>query len=256
MTLSEQLKTEIRRRVSPLSMEDYREPEVGIRFSVHTLRDGVSVYPEPESLESLAHFIRIGPPGLVAFDIDDADDVLKLFIARNFGVYYKTMFMDSVLEKIDVANFEITNVESLANAIQALSSPVPRAWIYPRQFILTLGELLRESHKSFIFAPSLDLFEDAEKERLGDLDIVCIQDGKLVIGEVKTSVSGFGSDDFDKMEFVAKHIRPDVLIFSAEKGCTSDKPREPERVRQLRTELKSLEIEVRWLCVGSDLKGD
>lgn len=691
MTLSEVLKDQIRRFVSPLSLEDYREPESGIRFSVHTQQDGVSVYPNTESLESLAHWIRIGAPRLVAFDIDNADDVLRLFIARNFGVYYKTIFMDSVLEKIEVENFEITGVESLANAIEALSSRVPRAWIYPRQFsiltgtwppvawnygrdaftvvigesaedvthfwnhpltlaasnrkgineiwlpsvlarddqlrsvlsrwfrklcgwmhsadqpihfvthslseadlqsvvdaltpkaeyyptqscrlssaqipefeetspyasfsktadmswhtgsgkgtllsidgpapsgrsagywmldvhiqydlerlgyqsnqelmwqfprkdqitwqifkrearvnsehypsvlmsgphtsvevtlpsevglfcsmitkepspfkyagpsekgrylsgilklfsglfqassvleerywrrvfeemsvresrdsealpntirklatkmanglkideekviaklrdaaikgfrkgvdfslldfeakarewgddleflyldwhiqnfiesnvfrvglssscdrcgyrdwhhiddvrqtitcngcghsfplhvkdetwqyrlnsllragvaehgcvpvILTLGELLHGSHKSFLFAPSLDLFENPDKERWGDLDIVCIQDGKLVIGEVKTSVSGFGRDDFHKMEFVAKQIVPDVLIFSAEKGCTTDNPREPEKVDRLRNELRPLGIEVRWLCVGGD----
>lgn len=139
MTLSEGLKDEIGRRVAPLSIEDYREPESGIRFSIHTQRDGLSIYPDPESLESLAHWIRIGPPRLVVFDIDDANDVLRRFVSRNFGVYYRTIFMDSVLEKIDVATFKITSVESLANAIEELSSPVPRAWIYPIQFSILAG---------------------------------------------------------------------------------------------------------------------
>src|SRR5439155_6577098 len=60
--------------------------------------------------------------------------------------------------------------------------------------VLVLGQLLRDAHSSFFFSPCLDLFqflseEPRQYERLTDLDIVCIKEGEVVVGEVKSNQS-------------------------------------------------------------------
>ena len=52
MSLGVALKDRINRLVSPLALQDYRDPGNGIRFSIHTHKDGLCVYPEPETLRS------------------------------------------------------------------------------------------------------------------------------------------------------------------------------------------------------------
>lgn len=117
--------------------------------------------------------------------------------------------------------------------------------------ILVLGQLLHDSRKSFIFTSSLDLYEkqiipsafrcrdnplqlptcphnvksqsaigiNADEDTIiakkGDLDIVCIKDGKFIIGEVKQSNNLFAKSDFNKMAKIAEKIKPDILLFSS-----------------------------------------
>jgi hypothetical protein len=63
--------------------------------------------------------------------------------------------------------------------------------------LITLGQLMFDARSSFIFMPSLDLFDkakDGDSRRYnhwGEVDLVCIKDGKFILGEVKQSVGLF-----------------------------------------------------------------
>lgn len=115
--------------------------------------------------------------------------------------------------------------------------------------VLALGQLLHESKSSFIFTTSLDLFKQREGTSFGDLDIVCIQDGRFIIGEIKQSIGLFTNSDFKKMAEIAELLKPDTLIFS------SLDP-EPNRfvnnnLEILRKRLAPFGIEVSWYQLRS-----
>lgn len=120
---------------------------------------------------------------------------------------------------------------------------VSRHYLIP--VIVTLGQLLSDARSSFIFTTSLDLFNRRSSRTIGDLDIVCIQDGKFIIGEVKNVWSLFKQDDFDKMEIIAKKIRPDKVIFSA----LELKPDAfaAQQIKNLSDKLIKENIEVEWI---------
>lgn len=85
-------------------------------------------------------------------------------------------------------------------------------WLYP--VILTLWQLQEDSRKSFIYFWSLDIYKD-EKNKITDLDIVCIQDGHLIIWEVKENSSLFKQKHFDEFLEFSKIINPDIVLFTA-----------------------------------------
>src|ERR1044071_8926354 len=84
--------------------------------------------------------------------------------------------------------------------------------------VLVLGQILRWSRSSFFFAPPLDIFEaksSSKYEKLSDLDIVCISDGKLIIGEIKLNQDLFHLEQMLKLADVASAISADTLLFSS-----------------------------------------
>ncbi|MCD4817133.1 MAG: hypothetical protein K8S23_00400 [Candidatus Cloacimonetes bacterium] len=110
--------------------------------------------------------------------------------------------------------------------------------------ILVLGQLLEESLTSFIYDTSLNVFKKNKNKPFTDLDIVCIQDGKFIIGEVKQSIQRFKDDDFTKMKEVAVRIKPDKIIFSSLDNKCSNSLR--KKINKLEKDLQSLKIEVKW----------
>jgi hypothetical protein len=52
--------------------------------------------------------------------------------------------------------------------------------------VLALAKLSNFARNSFIYYGSLDIFNKNNKP-ITDVDIVCMKDGKLIIGEAKTS---------------------------------------------------------------------
>jgi hypothetical protein len=121
---------------------------------------------------------------------------------------------------------------------------VSRHYLIP--VILALGQLLSDARSSFIWTTSIDLFTGRSFDKqIGDLDIVCIQDGKFIIGEVKNVCSLFSQADFDKMETIARKIRPDKLIFSALEEKPT--PAVAKMISDLADKLQKEEIEVEWL---------
>ncbi|HEY3267598.1 MAG TPA: hypothetical protein VGM37_11765 [Armatimonadota bacterium] len=111
---------------------------------------------------------------------------------------------------------------------------------------LVLGQLLNESRQSFIWTTSWEFYSSHRNKRpYGDVDIACVQDGKLVIGEVKQSTGLFGPDHFKKMVVFAKRLRPDTVLFtSLESGAP--RPTIQRFIEEARAELSKMGIDVRW----------
>ncbi|MES2215913.1 MAG: hypothetical protein V4481_01295 [Patescibacteria group bacterium] len=108
--------------------------------------------------------------------------------------------------------------------------------------LLTLGQLEDDARSSFIYSSSLDLFKrrSDDSEHLGDLDIVCIQDGKFIIGEVKTSSSLFNQEDFDLALRLAKEIKPSIVLFASFDGVK--RAMITENIERLNKELNPMGI--------------
>lgn len=121
--------------------------------------------------------------------------------------------------------------------------------------LLVLGQMLRSARSSFIFAPPMDLFERGDApgsyRQHSDADIVCIRDGRFVIGEVKASSDQLTAGDFEKVLATAKLVKPDEVIFAALEGKKSDFIQ--AHIDRLRSELKHLEVEVYWFTFDSDV---
>jgi hypothetical protein len=82
--------------------------------------------------------------------------------------------------------------------------------------IAALYDLREKARDAFVYSPGLVLFrkwEDTEPQ--AEIDIVCICDGRLVCGEVKTSASEFTSDELKKLAGVALELKADTVVISA-----------------------------------------
>ncbi len=75
-------------------------------------------------------------------------------------------------------------------------------------FIVPLLSIFRlqEKAESFDYAPELELLDPRTNEQLLELDICCIADGKLTIGEAKTANS-LGKSPKEERVSVAKYYQ-------------------------------------------------
>jgi hypothetical protein len=106
-----------------------------------------------------------------------------------------------------------------------LNSLVKRGWqqdIVP--VLLALESEVMHSRTSFRYSPQMDVFdEDPGRNALTDIDILCVTDGDLVIGEAKTDINGFGEKDFTNLRMCAERLRPDrIVLFSMTGDASSD----------------------------------
>ncbi len=115
--------------------------------------------------------------------------------------------------------------------------------------VLVLGQLLHECRSSFIMTTSWEIFETGKDKPFSDIDIVCIQDGKFIIGEIKQSIALFKKSDFEKMAEIAELLKPDILLFSS----LDPKPNRSvnDNLEILKKRLAPLEIEVSWYQLHS-----
>ena len=117
--------------------------------------------------------------------------------------------------------------------------------------VLVLGQLFDENRTSFFFSPNLDLLVVPQNtsshrlERVAEVDIACVQDGKFIIGEVKQSMDLFKPKDFDTMAEIAKRAKPDVVLFSC-MGSPRLKKSILKHIERIEAELRPLGIEVTW----------
>lgn len=114
--------------------------------------------------------------------------------------------------------------------------------------VLVLGQILNDSRSSFFYSPSLD-FTTASGEK-GDLDIVCIQDGRLVIGEVKKGKK-FKSDQVVTLARVAASVDSDILLFSSMEGAQTLSTREP--ISEAEKELQDTRVQVGWYQLSKEI---
>lgn len=134
-------------------------------------------------------------------------------------------------------------VNGLIHAAHALHGITPA--------VLVLGQLFEESETSFFFSPSLNLLtfpvdESSEKgNKVAEVDVACIQDGKFIIGEVKQSMDLFKPKDFDSMAEIANKTKPDIVLFACI-DSQEPKRRITENIDRIQKKLSPLEIDVQW----------
>jgi len=84
--------------------------------------------------------------------------------------------------------------------------------------IRTLVHIYNNSRQSFFYSPQINLYDSSEsKKPCTDIDIICLSDGRLIIGEAKHRSTAF-SDESNKclksLVEIAKSIHPDKIILS------------------------------------------
>lgn len=96
----------------------------------------------------------------------------------------------------------------------------------------TLVSLYHQSHRSFSFSSQLELFADHHYRKIiGDLDIVCVSDGKLIIGEAKYDSKDFKAEKskcLKTLAEIAKAVRPDTIVLS----CSVNQHERLERAKK------------------------
>lgn len=115
--------------------------------------------------------------------------------------------------------------------------------------VLALGQILRRADSSFFFSPSLNFdkvrsYDPPDYERLGDLDVACISDGKLIIGEIKLSQGLFDLEQMMKLADIAETISADVLLFSSLDAKPANKLL--QNIEKVKEKLKHTKVEVEW----------
>ena len=115
--------------------------------------------------------------------------------------------------------------------------------------LLVLGQLMTDARSSFMYIPSTELLnrEGDEYTIEAEVDLVCIKDGEFIIGEIKKSVGLFEQSDFDKIERLAKVVKPDQVIFSS----LDEMPNSfvTQNIEKLRVSLADLQISVDWYSI-------
>jgi hypothetical protein len=108
--------------------------------------------------------------------------------------------------------------------------------------IWVLGKLLSLTSSSFIYSPGVCLYKEYDSPSpYAEIDIVCIKNGKFVIGEIKTSAEGFKDSDLNKFIELCKYIKPDEAIIGA---FYDNKGKLPKLAQKLKIALSQYGIEV------------
>ncbi len=74
------------------------------------------------------------------------------------------------------------------------------------------------SKKSFYCLPSQDFYEYESVNPISDIDIICVCDGILTVGEAKNSVKEFTQKVADNLVYLGNNIQPDELILAFSEG--------------------------------------
>lgn len=82
--------------------------------------------------------------------------------------------------------------------------------------LLFLVEMNSLSHTSFYYMPQQNYYVNGLENHRSDIDILCIKDGKLIIGEAKNSVSEFKNKEIENLIYLGNNINPNeiVLVFN------------------------------------------
>lgn len=110
-----------------------------------------------------------------------------------------------------------------------------------------LGALREQAKHSFMYAPQTALYRDYPENQNSridrELDLICIMDGKFVIGEVKAGSELIAKPDIEDLAAAAKEVGADIAFLAAVKG---DSASMESKVQILRALLPS-SIEARWI---------
>ena len=115
-----------------------------------------------------------------------------------------------------------------------------------------LGAMRKQAKHSFMFAPQTELYRDYpenQRQRIDrELDLICIVDGRFVIGEVKARAELIAKSDITDLAAVAQELGADLAVLAAVKG---NPPAMKAKVAELRA-LLPVSIEAKWLLSDWD----
>jgi hypothetical protein len=82
--------------------------------------------------------------------------------------------------------------------------------------VISALRCLRErARDSFIYTHGIALFKDYGSKPEAEIDLLCISNGKLICGEVKSSASEFTQEELTKLAGIAADIKADQVAISA-----------------------------------------
>ena len=119
-----------------------------------------------------------------------------------------------------------------------------------RSVVFALGILRASATHAFMYTPPLDV--NIEGLRPTDLDIVCVVDGRFVIGEAKDSGRDFTQAKSDDLIAAARILRPDAIVLA----CPDPEAiaRVNIQIAYIKGQLADPRIEVR--AITSDIRQD
>jgi hypothetical protein len=120
-----------------------------------------------------------------------------------------------------------------------------------RGVVWALGKLAGYQRFSFAFAPPIELFTSTAggDKTHGDLDLACIIDGKLCIGEVKESQYDLTETLSDELINLARKLRPDIVVLACPDFAATDRIR--AQAQRIKAGVFNLGIDVS-IIVGDD----
>lgn len=115
---------------------------------------------------------------------------------------------------------------------------------YTRQGILallwTLSDLEGPFTDSFIYLPSQEFFKDRNSSSpTFEVDLLCIRNGRLILGEVKSNTKEFSNIELEKAKVIILQFEPDVFMLSGLKGDEANLIEAKSRLEALISGLKT-----------------
>lgn len=110
-----------------------------------------------------------------------------------------------------------------------------------------LSALRNFAKRSFAFSPQIALFQGAKNKR--KLDIVCVMDGKLAIGEAKPSFDRILESDLADLASVVNELDADIAVLAARRDS---KKQSAEKVKRLKALVGSHVEIMPLLCEWED----
>lgn len=113
--------------------------------------------------------------------------------------------------------------------------------------LAALFSLKRNSEKSFYLLPSQNYYKPNSKTPFSDIDIICMSDGKFIIGEAKNSYSDFNTREIDNLIFLGDYLDPDKIILAYNEG---EQGKLDSKIKKIKERLKNKSIEVKAIKVA------
>jgi len=111
---------------------------------------------------------------------------------------------------------------------------------------LALAQLKEQAFHSFLYCPQQNFYNATKIEEISDIDVICIEDGRLVIGESKNSVSDFTTKVITNLVYLVNRISPDKVVLVFNNG---DENALTEFINKLREQINNKFITIEALKV-------
>jgi hypothetical protein len=98
--------------------------------------------------------------------------------------------------------------------------------------LLTLLWKYRESERGFYYLPPQNYYCTDPKNPVSDIDILCVSDGNLCIGEAKNSVDKFDNKVIDQLIFLGRTIKPNEIILAFKEGDISKLDKTIKKIKE------------------------